>query len=414
MSSKRKIHLTLSVAAAAALAACSSSSEKKSNPVCYGAATDGGGVIQSFQPPCDPGPKNILLTASGEVLALGGYDFPPASADAPAFVDGWEVRLTKLIVTFDHVRLNRNPDLSPTDESQVGSLVVQVNGPWAVDVHKGGPLEGKGGPDEQAVPIAAITGNFDPAQRLAFSFDTVAATPDAKNVNLDASDLTDYQDMITHGYTVLYVGTATWRGDAPGVTCTSTIPGYDFSKIPPVVDFRFGFAAPTSYINAQNPDNSPASPFPGEENQRGIAVKANTSTIAQATFHIDHPLWESFVHDSPIHFDQIAAQYASDTAATDPAPTATLDGMVGVDFSAFEDALGNALPWRNCVGDAYTPPPGDQMHFDNLSVPYVLGSSDPAAALRDYRDFMTYNLSTFGHLNSDGLAYVSRNYPSPQ
>ena len=34
-------------------------------------------------------------------------------------------------------------------------------------------------------------------------------------------------------------------------------------------------------------------------------------------------------------------------------------------------------------------------------------------ALRDYRDFMTYDQSTQGHLNSDGLCFVKRNYPSP-
>jgi hypothetical protein len=33
--------------------------------------------------------------------------------------------------------------------------------------------------------------------------------------------------------------------------------------------------------------------------------------------------------------------------------------------------------------------------------------------MRDYADYLTYNQSTQGHLNSDGLCFVSRNYPSP-
>ena len=38
---------------------------------------------------------------------------------------------------------------------------------------------------------------------------------------------------------------------------------------------------------------------------------------------------------------------------------------------------------------------------------------DPATSMRDYADYMTYDQSTQGHLNSDGLCFVSRHYPSP-
>jgi hypothetical protein len=34
------------------------------------------------------------------------------------------------------------------------------------------------------------------------------------------------------------------------------------------------------------------------------------------------------------------------------------------------------------------------------------------SGLSDYYDFATYNASTLGHLNSDGLCYVDRHYPS--
>ena len=39
---------------------------------------------------------------------------------------------------------------------------------------------------------------------------------------------------------------------------------------------------------------------------------------------------------------------------------------------------------------------------------------DPASVMRDYNDYMRYVQSTQGHLNSDGLCYVKRHYPSPQ
>jgi hypothetical protein len=403
-------------AAATMLAACGSNDNNGSSSYkSCGAATSGGGLLQPFTAPCtDQGSNAILVTASGEVLALGGYDFPPGSADAVAFVDGWEVRFSKVLVTFDRVTLSNNPDLSPSDESQTGALVAQEDGPWAVDLHKGGPLTGKGGSDERAVPITAFVnqnknGNaaFDPTQRYAFGFDIVTATTSAKNVNLDAADLTDYQDMISKGYTALFVGTATFRGTG----CSQTA-AYDFSAaaFPKTVNFRFGFTTPVTNINCQNPDNDPASAFDGEEHQRGVALMPNVTTIAQATFHTDHAFWDNFVHDSPAHFDQIAAQYVGV-----PTFTATVEDLANVtNFSTgFTDKLGAALPWRSCLAsfDLTGLPP--QMRFDPGTIPVNPGATADQA-LRNYRDAMSYSESTMGHLNADGLCFVKRNYPSPR
>ncbi|MGZ3420593.1 MAG: hypothetical protein ACXVEF_34170 [Polyangiales bacterium] len=356
----------------------------------------------------DPGAGAILFTASGEVLALGGYDFPPATAGAPAFIDGWEVRFTRLIVTVDKIKLYENPDTSPTDQSKVGDLVAEVDGPWAVDLHKGGPLDGKGGSDEKAFPIAALKNQnkkggaaFDATKRYAFGFDTVAATKTAYNANLDAAALADYKEMVANGWVVLYVGTATWKG---GSSCTTGDSTYDFTKLPKVVNFKFGFKSPTTYVNCQNPDNK-GTPFSGEEAQRGIQIDATKTTIGQVTIHTDHPFWESVEHDSPAHIDQIAAHYIG----TDPA-TAKVEDFVGISFTGFKDKNGKNLPWRSCVADPAAK--SGQMAFDPKSVP-VNPSGTPDKALRDYADYMTYNQSTQGHLNSDGLCFVQRNYPSP-
>ena len=121
-------------------------------------------------------------------------------------------------------------------------------------------------------------------------------------VNLDAQGVADYQMMQASGYTVLYVGTATFMGTA----CT---PATGFEALPKVVDFKLGFKSPTSYVNCQNPDNDPATPLGTEEHERGIIIKDNQPVTGQLTIHTDHPFWESFVHDSPAHFDMIAAQY---------------------------------------------------------------------------------------------------------
>jgi hypothetical protein len=357
----------------------------------------------------------IQFSASGEVLALGGYGYPPASATSAAFVDGWEIHFTKLLTTIDKIKLYANPDTSPTDQSQVGSLVAELDGPWAIDLHAGGPLPGKGGGNEQAYPIALLgnqnkNGNkdFDPTVRYAFGFDLVPATSSATFLQLAATDA-DYQDMISNGYVVLYVGTATWRGNGTGgAACTTTNSSFDFTKLPQVVNFRLGFKTPTTYINCQNPDNDPAKGLGSETHERGVQVVANNTVVAQVTVHTDHPFWESFVHDTPPHFDQLAALAVKDASGN---YNVTLQQTVGVDYTAFKFAsLG--MPWRACA-PGYTPPNTNAvMGFDSLNIPYNPAGT-PTTSMRDYYDYMTYNQSTQGHLNSDGLCFVQRHYPSP-
>jgi hypothetical protein len=379
-----------------ALAACS-------NEESHGAAGPGalGGA----------GAGQILVAVSGEALALNGYAFPPASSDDVAFVDGWSISLKRVIVTVDHVTLSDNPDLVPTDQSQSGGVVAQIDGPWAIDLHQGGPLPGKGGAGEQAVPIATFTSKnrasgdpFDPTRRYAAGFDLVAASADAKNVNLDADGSADYEQMKRDGTTALYVGTATWNG---GSSCTSSDATYDFSKLPVVVDFRFAFKTPATYVNCQNPDNDPARPLAGEEHLRGVQVKTNVAVVSQVTVHTDHLFWEALEHDAPLHFDPFVARLIPDAQGH---ASMTLDDLTGVDFTTFKDARGKYLPWRSCVG-SYSPPRG-AVFYDSKSVP-VNPAASPDRALRDFRDYVAYAESTSGHLNADGLCFVRRNYPSP-
>ena len=71
------------------------------------------------------------------------------------------------------------------------------------------------------------------------------------------------------------------------------------------------------------------------------------------------------------------------------------------------------MPWRSCVDVAtYAPPGSGAMTFDTLTIPVSPGG-DPAQVIRDFRDYVLYNHSTFGHLNADGLSFVDRQYPSP-
>jgi hypothetical protein len=351
-------------------------------------------------------------------------------------VDGWNFVLDKYITVFDHITLWDNPNAVPTDQSQHGAVVAHVDGPWVVDLHKGGPLAGKGGGGEQATPIAAIAKKddgsaFDTTTTYGFGFSTVPAPADYKayNVNLDAAEADDYAYMVANGYSVLYVGTAAFAG----TNCTQTNaalgvdagtpdggsdggaaeagpPGtYDFSKLPQTIHFRLGFSTPTNYVNCQNGTDLSGPGVNGEDHPRGIQFKSNQSIYAQVTIHMDHPFWESFAENSPLHWDQIAAQYVG----VSPTPEAHTEDLKGVNFLAFTDKTGTPLPWRNCSGANYTPPNNGQMAFDPLNVQVDPNATDPSKALRDYYDYIRYTQATQGHLNSQGLCSISRQYPSP-
>jgi hypothetical protein len=347
------------------------------------------------------------------VLALTGYAFPPVTPDDPAFVDGWDVHFDRLLVTIDKITLSANPDKIMGDQSQTDALVAEVDGPWAVDLHHSDPsyLAGKGGAGEQAVPIATLSNQnknggapfATDGTRYAFGFDAVPASASATKVNLDAAAQADYEEMVQNQCVVFYVGRATFKG---------TMCDKDYPDWPKTVNFRLCFKSPTTYVNCQNPDNDPAMPFANEEHLRGIAFDANKSVVGQVTFHTDHPFWDSVLHDSPAHFDQFASRVIGQDAAT---PTVHLEDVVGVDYTAYTDAMNQPLNWRYCID-----PPTDvhpkftgAMAFDPGTVSHALGA-DANTGLRDYYDFTTYNQSTEGHLNSDGLCFVKRNYPSPQ
>lgn len=413
MRSSPRCTVALVLGASVALAACQRADEDVTpytrHGSSFGVAGSGGGevvdpgpLLRFNPPPENPGPGAVLFTVSGESLALGGYAFPPASAGDVAFVDGWDVHFDRLLVTVGKISLSSNPDRSPGDQSQTEGQVAGVDGPWAVDLHRGGPLAGKAGAGEQSVAIASVSPDLDPTQRYAFGFDVVPATLGAENVNLDAAALAAYGEMIQAGCSVLYEGTARFAGGDCGSTSAPS------ATLPPEVHFKLCFASPTRYLNCQNPDNDPATPFEGEEHVRGIAIRTNTFTVAQLTIHTDHPFWESTQHDAPAHFDPFAAR--ARTADAGPAEV-TLDDLVGVDFTAFTDRAGRPLAARSCVS-SYVAPAGG-LYYDAHGVPRQPPGGNPAAGLRDFRDLVTYDQSTQGHLNSDGLCFVQRAYASP-
>jgi hypothetical protein len=341
----------------------------------------------------------VLVTVSGEDLAINGYPFEAgvskSEGDPPAFVDGWEVKFEHLIVTIGSVTLNEGPDTNPDDPKQVGAEVAKAEGPFAVDVSIGGPIVGKSGsPDEKTVAIAAFTGPsaggaFKTDQRYAFSYRTVAASAQAKNVNLDAVGLGLYQQAVENKWVMVVQGKATYKGKAPAA-------GSVFEKMPKEVSFTLGFANPASYFNCQNADLTPV----GEEFPRGVQVSAGASTTAQVTIHSDHIFWNKLnVEGTPLHFDPLAA-VASTYGAPGAAPgVVTMADLDALDFLAFKTRAGEPLPARSEVDD-YAPPAGT-LAFDGNGVTFPKNS---------FGKYLSYSAVSGGHFNADGECEVQLDF----
>jgi hypothetical protein len=310
-----------------------------------------------------------------------------------------------------NVTLADNPDLVPTDQSQTGAVVARAAGPWAVDLHVPGTLPAAGG-EGLATELGWIPNQterdraaFAADQRYAFSYEVLPASHDATIVNFagDAETEAAYASMIESGATVLYLGTARFEG---GDGCTSSDPSYDFARIPAAVPFSLSFRTPTRFLNCQNQDNQGA-PLPDEEAERGIAIPAHTSALAQMTLHLEHAWFSATAHDPALRFDALAAQLVG----RPPGSVVTLDDLRNIDPTAVTDTEGTPVPFRSCDGSPL--PKGKQLRFDTGSVAVDRGS--PAnQALHDLRDFVDYVQSTQGHLNGgEGLCYVQRRFASP-
>lgn len=341
------------------------------------------------------------ITASGEELALTGYDFPAAAGQEVVIVDGWEIRFEKVLVAVHHVTLAATPDLAPTDQSQTGGVVAELEGPWVLDLNKAG--DGTVAGKESGVR-AWVLGDvkqqangapFSTSERYAVSYEvgpvSAAEAAGAKYLGTTASDV-DTQELVAKGYTHLVVGTATRKAKVAECRVSDTA-GFDTATLPSVVRFRWGIAAPVTPKNCQNPDLA-GTALDGEDAPRGVQARAGEPVDVQLTFHLDHLFWPSVDESSSPIFNHLAAQAKKQPDGTFLLTMEDLEG-VGV---APVSAGGKALPWTSCVPEAdYTlPTTPKQLTLDTE------GNAD----LAHVADLLMFNARTMAHLNQDGICFV--------
>jgi hypothetical protein len=199
--------------------------------------------------------------------------------------------------------------------------------------------------------------------------------------------------MPEKGYSVFVRGKARFRGGS----CRQSDASYDFSRLPNEFRFALGFEMPVAYKNCANPQLG--------NSVRGVQVKDNASVDVTVALHFDHLFWEALEEDANLRLDAWAAQALS-------APhELTNELLAEVEFQAVRDAEGEAVPFRYCGNSREGGKKEGQLTYSSGGVP--AHREGGAKGLRGLNDFIRHNLSTFGHLNEDGLCFPQREYPSP-
>ncbi|MCL2178976.1 MAG: hypothetical protein FWC28_03740 [Proteobacteria bacterium] len=340
----------------------------------------------------NPPKESFRILVSGEEMLAHGVAFPPQAGGGHSifFIDGWEVSFESAIVTLANIQLAENPDMSFADPSMTGPVVAELEGVFAVE------LKGEGGfglhGHEHALGLLLKQNKkkgspaFKTQTRYAFGYSLVEARPEALQLGFSEASKESYARMQGEGWSVFIRGKARFKGRE----CRAS-GSYDFGRLPDEFEFELGFKMPVDYKNCLNPRL-------GDE-VRGVQVKENASVDVVVTLHFEHLFWEALEEDAQLRLDAWAARKSLGLAA-EATPLKNAD-LENVSIHEVRDAQGDKLPYRYC-GSRQEGEKGVGLRYESHGV-----------FINNLNEFIQYNLSTFGHLNEDGLCYPQRKYPSP-
>lgn len=207
----------------------------------------------------EAGHGDLAVTASGEAAAVEGYP----SSTGIAFVDGWEIEWSHVLVSLDLFHLRRDAS-GPALETD----------PVIVDLH-------------DALTQDVWTFPMLPAQRYDdVGYEIVPPNASARAVGTVAA--ADVQTMVSEGVSVWLLGTASHpdHGDV-------------------ALDLRIPMHTAMSECVS------------GVDRTSGLVITPNGSTTAQMTFHLDHFFFDSIVAEEPdVRFQAYAAAAGDDGVVT--------------------------------------------------------------------------------------------------
>jgi hypothetical protein len=197
------------------------------------------------------GSGSLRVSISGEQAALSGY--PAGSGDDQiAFVDGWTLEFSKVLVSLSDFEL-RSAD---GDDADVPAE------PVVADLHLGQP---------ELWDFADV-----PAQRwdrVGFRY----APPTNKTRTANEVDAADVERMADEGYSLYIEGTAEKSGEK--------------------LEFAWGFPFSIEHTGCVSEDGTD-----------GVVVADNARNEAQVTVHLDHLFFDDFSSDgAELRFDAMAA-----------------------------------------------------------------------------------------------------------
>ena len=275
------------------------------------------------------------LRRLGRGAGAEGYQFPPANAGDPAFVDGWDVHFTRLLTTVDNITLSNGPDVSPGDQSLHGARRRQGDR----------PLGGRPGAQRSELPAGqGRPGRGGGADRGALTPELPAGEQrrlrhqrrESLRLRLRRRSRDDERDERQPGHGRAWPTTRRWR--RKGARCSTSARRRSKGRrpaaparrqlrrrhpaIPPSTVRASGRSRATSCRSASASSRRPRTSTArtpttirrwrsrARSMSAGSSSRPTRSVVGQVTIHTDHPFWDSVLHDSPAHFDQFAARVA--------------------------------------------------------------------------------------------------------
>lgn len=289
------------------------------------------GLVSSFaigcgSEPTDAGKGTLAVRITGEDAAKTGF---PVQEDMEmiAFEDGWTLQFSKFLISVGAI------DVKGAD----GAVGSSSSDTYIADLHAA----------DASLPEVA---SLEARRWERFSFQIKA--PDATAKTVGTVDSADVQAMIAGKYNYWLEGTATKGAET--------------------IAFAWGLANPTQNANCTN----------GVDNTDGVVIRANATTEAEITIHVEHLFWDSLGSElASLRFDAIAAVAGADKKVT-------TEEIAMQSLANLKDAQGMPL-------------------VDGNNMPIVYNPGSVPLKTQDLLSFIQASGASMAHLNGEGLCTIS-------